>query len=72
MPEEGFLSQEPFCSGTGALFLCVSSHLFVLSHFRDFDSLSKDNVYENNRLVSPCYATHRRKKEHENDHMEVM
>uniref|UniRef100_A0A803Y5E2 MICAL like 1 n=1 Tax=Meleagris gallopavo TaxID=9103 RepID=A0A803Y5E2_MELGA len=51
MPEEGFLSQESFCGGSGALFLCVSSHLFVLSHFRDFDSLSKDNVYENNRLA---------------------
>ncbi|XP_035759076.1 MICAL-like protein 1, partial [Egretta garzetta] len=24
---------------------------FVLSHFRDFDSLSKDDVYENNRLA---------------------
>lgn len=54
-----------------ALFLYDSRHLFVLSHFRDFDSLSKENVYENNRLVSPCYATHKR-KEHENDCMELM
>lgn len=59
------------CGGIGALFLCTLCGFFVLSHFRDFDSLSKDDVYENNRLVSPCYAVHRRKKGRENDLMEV-
>nr|XP_021138041.1 MICAL-like protein 1 [Columba livia] len=39
------------CGGIQALFLCISCCFFVLSHFRDFDSLSKDDVYENNRLA---------------------
>lgn len=56
----------------GPFFSASHVTFFVLSHFRDFDSLSKDDVYENNRLVSPCYAVHGRRKRHENDLMEVM
>lgn len=44
-------------SASHVAFLC-----FLFS--RDFDSLSKDDVYENNRLVSPYYAVHKKRKGH--------
>lgn len=36
-------------------YLVSKLNIFLSCHSRDFGSLSKDNVYENNRLVSQFY-----------------
>lgn len=55
-------STQPSPPGRGHLHRLLASHpravpssvlLLPFASFRDFDSLSKDNVFENNRLVSP-------------------